>query len=119
LIINRSLDLVPFSCSVKVQADGTVGGSGRCCPAMASFFKPVCDIEIRLDGEDARDMVEFKTAGKERKEKAPLYKDGESVKGSVIVRPKDGKKLEHTGIKVNLIGSIGMSPFLPVCKYID
>jgi len=75
---------------------------------MASFFKPVCDIEIRLDGEDARDMVEFKTGGKERKEKAPLYKDGESVKGSVIVRPKDGKKLEHTGIKVNLIGSIEM-----------
>jgi hypothetical protein len=74
---------------------------------MASFFKPVCDIEIRLDGEDARDMVEFKIGGKERKEKAPLYKDGESVKGSVIVRPKDGKKLEHTGIKVNLIGSIG------------
>ena len=75
---------------------------------MASFFKPVCDIEIRLDGEDSRDMVEFKTGGKERKEKAPLYKDGESVKGSVIVRPKDGKKLEHTGIKVNLIGSIGI-----------
>jgi len=75
---------------------------------MASFFKPVCDIEIRLDGEDARDMVEFKTGGKDRKEKAPLYKDGESVKGSVIVRPKDGKKLEHTGIKVNLIGSIEM-----------
>lgn len=74
---------------------------------MASFFKPVCDIEIRLDGEDARDMVEFKTGGKDRKEKAPLYKDGESVKGTVIVRPKDGKKLEHTGIKVNLIGSIG------------
>lgn len=75
---------------------------------MASFFKPVCDIEIRLDGEDARDMVEFKTGNKDRKEKAPLYKDGESVKGTVIVRPKDGKKLEHTGIKVNLIGSIGM-----------
>src|SRR5579859_3927082 len=79
---------------------------------MASFFKPVCDIEIRLDGEDARDMVEFKTGGKDRKEKAPLYKDGESVKGSVIVRPKDGKKLEHTGIKVNLIGSIGIPPAL-------
>jgi len=74
---------------------------------MASFFKPVCDIEIRLEGEDNRDMVEFKTGNKDRKEKAPLYKDGESVKGTVIVRPKDGKKLEHTGIKVNLIGSIG------------
>jgi len=75
---------------------------------MANFFKPVCDIEIRLDGEDSRDMVEFKTGTKERREKAPLYKDGESVKGTVIIRPKDGKKLEHTGIKVNLIGSIEM-----------
>jgi len=79
---------------------------------MSSFFKPVCDIEIRLEGEDARDMVEFKTGTKDRKEKAPLYKDGESIKGTVIVRPKDGKKLEHTGIKVNLIGCIGMSPSL-------
>ena len=79
---------------------------------MANFFKPVCDIEIRLDGEDNRDMVEFKTGTKERKEKAPLYKDGESVKGTVIIRPKDGKKLEHTGIKVNLIGSIGKQHFL-------
>lgn len=81
---------------------------------MASFFKPVCDIEIRLDGEDARDMVEFKAGNKERREKAPLYKDGESVKGTVIVRPKDGKKLEHTGIKVNLIGSIGRDPLFPL-----
>jgi vacuolar protein sorting-associated protein 26 len=62
-----------------------------------------------LDGEDIREMVEFKVGTKERKEKAPLYKDGETVKGTVIIRPKDGKKLEHTGIKVNLIGSIGMS----------
>ena len=79
---------------------------------MANFFKPVCDIEIRLDGEDNRDMVEFKTGTKERREKAPLYKDGESVKGTVIIRPKDGKKLEHTGIKVNLIGSIGKQYFV-------
>jgi len=82
---------------------------------MANFFKPVCDIEIRLDGEDNRDMVEFKTGTKERREKAPLYKDGESVKGTVIIRPKDGKKLEHTGIKVNLIGSIGKLLFAMVC----
>ncbi len=76
---------------------------------MASFFKPVCDIEIRLDGEDQRRSVEYKIVGSktERKEKAPLYLDGETVKGSVIIRPKDGKKLEHTGIKVNLIGIIG------------
>jgi hypothetical protein len=26
------------------------------------------------------------------------------------VRPKDGKRLEHTGIKVQFIGTIGASP---------
>jgi vacuolar protein sorting-associated protein 26 len=60
---------------------------------MNSFFKPVCDIEIRLEGEDARDMVEFKTGTKDRKEKAPLYKDGESVKGTVIGRPKGWQEI--------------------------
>lgn len=59
--------------------------------------------------------------GKDRKEKAPLYMDGESVKGTVsgmlsrrseywwhkiTVRPKDGRKLDHNGIKVQFIGSI-------------
>ena len=42
-----------------------------------------------------------------RREKAPLFMDGESVKGAVTVRPKDGKRLEHTGIKVQFIGTIG------------
>jgi hypothetical protein len=36
--------------------------------------------------------------------------DGESVKGAVTVRPKDGKRLEHTGIKVQFIGTIGTQP---------
>jgi hypothetical protein len=35
--------------------------------------------------------------------------DGESVKGAVTIRPKDGKRLEHTGIKVQFIGTIGAS----------
>lgn len=51
-------------------------------------------------------MVDMKTE-KGRREKAPLYKDGESVKGAVTIRPKDGKRLEHTGIKVQFIGTIG------------
>lgn len=40
------------------------------------------DIDIRLDGEDERKLVDMKV-GKDRKEKAPLYMDGESVKGIV------------------------------------
>lgn len=36
----------------------------------------------------------------------PIYYDGESVVGQVVVRLKDGKKLQHEGIKLELIGSI-------------
>ncbi|CAN6615377.1 carboxypeptidase Y-deficient protein 8 [Trichomonascus vanleenenianus] len=75
---------------------------------MALFFKAPLDIEIRLDGEDSRTHVDIKN-DKGRRESVPLYLDGESVKGSVTIRPRDGKKLEHTGIKVQFIGSIEMN----------
>jgi hypothetical protein len=73
---------------------------------MSYFFSTPVDIDIVLDDGDDRTMVDMK-ADKGRREKAPLYKDGESVKGAVTVRPKDGKRLEHTGIKVQFIGTIG------------
>jgi vacuolar protein sorting-associated protein 26 len=70
-----------------------------------SFSTPV-DIDIVLEDADERAMVDVKQE-KNRREKVPLYMDGESVKGAVTVRPKDGKRLEHTGIKVQFIGTIG------------
>ncbi|KAG4304758.1 hypothetical protein PORY_001811 [Pneumocystis oryctolagi] len=75
---------------------------------MASlFFKTPVDVDIRLEDEERRKMVDIKV-GKDRRQKAPLYYDGESVKGSVTLRPKDGKRMEHSGIKVQFIGSIEM-----------
>jgi vacuolar protein sorting-associated protein 26 len=71
------------------------------------FFTTPVDIDIVLEDGDKRQHVEVKL-DKGRREKAPLYMDGESVKGAVTIRPKDGKRLEHTGIKVQFIGSIGM-----------
>lgn len=53
---------------------------------MASFFSfssPV-DVDVRLDGEDARKQVEIKT-DKAGKEKCPIYFDGEAVKGTVCI----------------------------------
>lgn len=73
------------------------------------FFSTPLDIDIRLeDSDDSRQMVDVKL-DKNRREKCPLYQDGESVKGAVTIRPKDGKRLEHTGIKVQFIGTIGLS----------
>ncbi|PTB57454.1 hypothetical protein M431DRAFT_77914 [Trichoderma harzianum CBS 226.95] len=74
---------------------------------MSIFFSTPVDIDIVLDDPDDRTMVDVKL-DKNRREKAPLYMDGESVKGAVTVRPKDGKRLEHTGIKVQFIGTIEM-----------
>ncbi|RYC62217.1 hypothetical protein CHU98_g3988 [Xylaria longipes] len=73
---------------------------------MSYFFSTPVDIDIVLDDTDSRQMVDIKT-DKNRREKAPLYMDGESVRGQATIRPKDSKKLEHMGIKVQFIGTIG------------
>jgi hypothetical protein len=83
-------------------------------PAMSYFFATPVDIDIVLDDADDRSMVDVKL-DKNRREKAPLFMDGESVKGAVTVRPKDGKRLEHTGIKVQFIGTIGMARLASLC----
>lgn len=76
---------------------------------MASFFSfssvPV-DIEIKLQGEEGRRQVEVK-GEKDQRELCAVYYDGESVSGQVNVRVKDGKKYQHDGIRIELIGSIG------------
>lgn len=85
---------------------------------MAYFFSTPVDIDVVLEDTSDRQMVDVKL-DKNRREKAPLYKDEESVRGAVTVRPKDGKRLEHTGIKVQFIGTIGrfLLSFSPPAAY--
>lgn len=75
---------------------------------MAAFFAfgstPV-DVEIKLQGEEDRRQVEVK-GEKDKKDMCPVYYDGESVVGTVNVRVRDGKKFQHDGIRIELIGSI-------------
>ncbi|RKP05302.1 putative PEP8-vacuolar protein sorting/targeting protein [Thamnocephalis sphaerospora] len=70
-------------------------------------FGAQADVEVVLDGAEKRKYVEVKTE-KDRREKVPLYLDGEPVSGKVAVRIRDGKRLEHNGIKVEFIGLIEM-----------
>lgn len=80
----------------------------RPLPNMSIFsFSTPLDIDIVLDSTDDRPTVDVKL-DKSRREKCPLYLDGETVKGAVTIRPKDGKRLEHTGIKVQFVGTIEM-----------
>ncbi|RJE21325.1 Vacuolar protein sorting-associated protein [Aspergillus sclerotialis] len=71
------------------------------------FFSTPVDIDVVLEDSDDRQTVDVKL-DKGRRERVPLYMDGESVKGAVTIRPKDGKRLEHTGIKVQFLGTIEM-----------
>ncbi|KAF8501299.1 vacuolar protein sorting-associated protein 26 [Gautieria morchelliformis] len=71
----------------------------------AFFFASPVDIDVRLEGEEARKQVEIKLE-KERKESCPVYYDGDSIVGQATVRVRDGKKLTHDGIKVEFVGSI-------------
>ncbi|QLQ78457.1 hypothetical protein HG537_0A07040 [Torulaspora globosa] len=79
---------------------------------MSLFFKSPIDIEVLFDGEESRKHVEIaNTAGsgsKSLKDRLPLYEDGESLSGVVTLRVKEGKRVEHLGVKVAVIGSIDM-----------
>ncbi|CCH43531.1 Vacuolar protein sorting-associated protein [Wickerhamomyces ciferrii] len=72
---------------------------------MSIFYRSPLDLEIRLDCEDSRKRIDVKIS-QDKKDKLPLYEDGESISGAVTVRVKDGKRVEHTGIKAQLFGSI-------------
>ncbi|ORZ40282.1 putative PEP8-vacuolar protein sorting/targeting protein [Catenaria anguillulae PL171] len=67
------------------------------------------DIDIRFDGEEQRKWVDVKV-GRDQRDKFPLYADGESVTGKVNIRVKEGKKLEHNGIRIQFLGQIEMFP---------
>ncbi|CAO1628091.1 unnamed protein product [Parajaminaea phylloscopi] len=81
---------------------------------MASWLSPLLtstlDIDVRLlDGgvstDETRKQVEVKM-DKDRKEMCPVYFDGETVQGEVVIRSRDGKKWAHDGIKIEFVGSI-------------
>ena len=81
---------------------------------MASFFGlggPAAKVEIALDNSDGRKSIEV--ASEEAQQELMIYSGGDKVSGTVKVIIPSGKKLEHLGIKVEVIGTIGELPFLP------
>lgn len=56
------------------------------------------EIQIVLKDEESRKTIETKVDKNNRKT-YPLYFDGESVSGKVQVRIREGKRLDHQGIK--------------------
>ncbi|KAG0174885.1 hypothetical protein DFQ30_002151 [Apophysomyces sp. BC1015] len=75
-----------------------------CSGNLFGFSTPV-DIEVTFVDEDQRKHTEVKVE-KDRRERYPIFLDGETVNGKINIRLRDGKKLEHNGIKVEFVGSI-------------
>lgn len=75
-------------------------------PGLNLLMGPAADVIIELDGSDTRKKVEVKQ--EKQKVKRLLYNDGETVSGKVFINLKDGKRLEHSGIKVEFLGQIDL-----------
>lgn len=69
-------------------------------------FGPSAEIDIVLDGQETRKTAEIKTE-EGKKERYLLYYDGEIVSGKINIQlRKPGARLDHYGIKIELIGQI-------------
>lgn len=58
-----------------------------------------------MDSEDSREIIEVDSQ-KGRKERLLVYKDGETVRGVATIRTRDNKRVEHNGVRVQLLGTI-------------
>ena len=68
-------------------------------------------ITITFDNQDARAKKNFKLSDKETVE-IPIYTGQENISGVVDVQVPAGKKIEHQGIRIEMIGQTGKSSLL-------
>ncbi|XP_047963056.1 vacuolar protein sorting-associated protein 26B-like [Salvia hispanica] len=70
-------------------------------------FKPACSITISLaDGKSRKQVALKKENGKTVL--IPVFHNQETISGKISIEPISGKKVEHNGIKVELLGQIEM-----------
>lgn len=73
---------------------------------LSAWFASNCSLDLSLDVEPTRKTGPLtKTKGGER---AYIFTDGEDVCGTALVSVTPGKKVEHQGIRVELIGQVDM-----------
>jgi len=63
-------------------------------------------VDVTFDAEPNRKTAPI---GRDRKgERAYIYTDGEDVAGSAVVSIRPGKKVDHQGVRVELVGQVDM-----------
>ncbi|CAN4114272.1 unnamed protein product [Withania somnifera] len=70
-------------------------------------FKPACNISITFSDGKSRKQVPMKKENGQTV-MVPLFQSQENIAGKISVEPVAGKKVEHNGIKVELLGQIEM-----------
>lgn len=73
---------------------------------MFNLFGNACSINLEIDTDEKR---KFTFLRKDKSgEKCPIFSDGEDISGTATISLKPGKKFEHYGIKLELIGQINV-----------
>ncbi|GJD07017.1 Probable 28S rRNA (cytosine-C(5))-methyltransferase [Galdieria sulphuraria] len=68
-----------------------------------------CSIVLVLDGADERKTaIIYSPTSHKRIDELPLYGETETVSGKVVIAVKEGKSLQHMGIRIEFIGAIEM-----------
>ena len=75
--------------------------------AISGWFSSGVSVDVAIDAEPNRKSIAVpKEIGDGQNPKALIFTDGEDVAGSATINVQPGKKLDHFGIKVELIGSM-------------
>jgi len=74
---------------------------------LGNLFGQVCTVEVKIDGGNDRKTAPL-GRDKRASERAYIFTDGEDVSGTAVVSVRPGNKLEHQGIKVELVGQVEM-----------
>ncbi|GAN08416.1 vacuolar protein sorting-associated protein 26 [Mucor ambiguus] len=69
--------------------------------------KSPVDVDVVFHNEEQRKQADIKVE-RNRRLRYPIYADGETVSGKIIVKLRDGKRIDHQGVRVNFIGSIDL-----------
>eukprot|EP00871_Galdieria_phlegrea_P002697 jgi/Galph1/3428/GphlegSOOS_G2080.1 len=68
-----------------------------------------CSVMLLLDGaEERKTAVVYSPTTHKKLEELPLFEETETVSGKVVISLKEGKTLQHLGIRIEFIGAIEM-----------
>ncbi|KAL0728916.1 hypothetical protein Bca4012_025009 [Brassica carinata] len=102
----KELSLSSIDLNLVVRVTG-IEASESWLNYLRGAFKPACNISITFtDGKNRKQVPVKKDNG--QMVTNPLFHTQETIAGKVCIEPYQGKKVEHNGVKVELLGQIEM-----------